>query len=189
MHREFWMKHQIHYREEFHLFHKWERICYNEMRDLYRNDQRQMSYSREPSVSTCHEQQKSHTSVEGDHWDHKKDGAVNIWTMSLHTWKRRETSAKGTKVPAADPCISKRTQQRLVGRWRWGEKVKKSAQEQLPAILSHHSTRQWRKWTWQSGGWWQESSLGVYILQVYKKIARGWSKGWWCGTGYSWHQK
>lgn len=94
--------------------------------------------------------------------------------MSLHTWKRRETSAKGTKVPAADPCISKRTQQRLVGRWRWGEKVKKSAQEQLPAILSHHSTRQWRKWTWQSGGWWRvlPGSLHFTGLQENRKRLR-----------------
>lgn len=87
-------------------------------------------------------------------------------------------TAKEITVPAADPRTFKPDSPREFLSSKGdpvGDPTEQLAQAPL-APLSHCSPRWWRKWTWHSGGWWQDSSLEPHILKVYKKITGGWKQ-------------
>lgn len=139
--------------------------------------------------STYSDQGKSSFSVERELWD-SKDWGMNSWyprapERAVGQQHRNQSSSNWPRY----------IQSRLNGSFCCREmgllwkRTQKVCPREIFAILSHHSTSQRRKWTWQSGGWWQGSTLEVHILKVYKKITGGSNKVWWCRTGYFWNQR
>lgn len=119
---------------------------------------------------------------------------TEVWIAGTPVPLREQwDSSTGIKVPVTN--WPRYIQSRLNGSFCCREmgllwkRTQKVCPREIFAILSHHSTSQRRKWTWQSGGWWQGSTLEVHILKVYKKITGGSNKVWWCRTGYFWNQR